>query len=82
MFGKKSKICYYSPILISKAIMKTKKSLTKRIKITKTGKLLTRKPGQNHFNAKRSGRKTNAMSKLQNFEISNKNAARFLPNSK
>lgn len=62
--------------------MKTKKSLTKRIKITKSGKLLARKPGQNHFNAKRSGRKTNAMSKLHEFAISTKNAARFLPNTK
>ncbi len=32
--------------------MKTNKSLTKRIKITKTGKMLVRSSGQNHFNAK------------------------------
>ena len=31
-----------------------KKAATKRIKITKTGKLLHRKSGQNHFNAKMS----------------------------
>lgn len=37
--------------------MKTNKSLLKRIKITKTGKLLVRSSGQNHFNAKES-RKT------------------------
>ena len=32
--------------------MKTNKSFTKRIKITRNGKLLARKPGKNHFNAK------------------------------
>ncbi|MCX6820022.1 MAG: 50S ribosomal protein L35 [Candidatus Adlerbacteria bacterium] len=37
--------------------MKTNKAFTKRIKITKNGKLIARKPGQNHFNAKE-GRST------------------------
>jgi len=32
--------------------MKTNKSFTKRLKITRTGKIIARKPGQNHFNAK------------------------------
>lgn len=32
--------------------MKTNKSFTKRIKITRNGKLMARKPGQDHFNAK------------------------------
>jgi len=32
--------------------MKTNKSFTKRIKITRNGKLIARKPGKNHFNAK------------------------------
>jgi len=34
---------------------KTNKSLLKRIKITGSGKILKRPPGQNHFNAKDSG---------------------------
>lgn len=34
--------------------IKSNKSFTRRIKITRTGKLVTRKPGQNHFNAKES----------------------------
>lgn len=34
--------------------MKTNKSFSKRIKVTRTGKLVSRKPGQNHFNAKES----------------------------
>ncbi len=47
--------------------MKTNKSFTKRIKITRKGKLVARKPGQNHFNAKESrntqlsGRRTQAL---------------------
>ena len=36
---------------------KTNKSFLKRIKITSTGKVLKRPPGQNHFNAKDSGSK-------------------------
>ena len=37
---------------------KTKKAFLKRIKITGTGKLMKRPPGQNHFNAKDSGKET------------------------
>jgi ribosomal protein L35 len=33
---------------------KTNKSYTKRLRITRNGKILSRKPGQNHFNAKES----------------------------
>lgn len=32
--------------------MKTNKSFTKRLKITRRGKIIARKPGKNHFNAK------------------------------
>ncbi len=35
---------------------KSNRSLIKRIKITANGKILKRKPGQNHFNAKDNGR--------------------------
>lgn len=34
--------------------MKTNKSFSKRLKVTRNGKILARKPGQNHFNAKES----------------------------
>ena len=34
--------------------MKTNKSLTKRVRFTKNGKMLVRRSGQNHFNAKES----------------------------
>ena len=37
--------------------MKTNKSFSKRIKITRRGKIIARKPGQNHFNAKESRNK-------------------------
>jgi len=36
--------------------MKTNKSYTKRIRVTKNGTLIARKPGQDHFNAKERGR--------------------------
>jgi len=32
--------------------MKTNKAFDKRIRVTRRGKLVARKPGQNHFNAK------------------------------
>src|SRR3989344_2263049 len=36
--------------------MKTRKSFVKRFKITKTGKVLRRATGQNHFRAKQTGK--------------------------
>jgi len=36
---------------------KTRKSITKRLKITKNGKFLRRITGLNHFRAKKSGKK-------------------------
>jgi ribosomal protein L35 len=39
---------------------KTNKSLAKRIKISGTGKIMKRRPGQNHFNSKDSGNRTRA----------------------
>jgi len=37
--------------------MKTRKSLKKRFKITKTGKVMRRAIGQDHFRAKKSGKR-------------------------
>jgi len=37
--------------------MKTRKSLTKRFKVTKTGKVLRRATGQNHYLSKKTGNK-------------------------
>ena len=37
---------------------KTKKAFAKRIKVTRTGKLLKRHGGQDHFNTRDSGKQT------------------------
>ncbi|MBU2579262.1 50S ribosomal protein L35 [Patescibacteria group bacterium] len=50
--------------------MKTRKSITKRFKITKNGKILGRAMGQDHCRAKKSGNKIRQMKKwipLPNF---------------
>ena len=62
--------------------MKTNKSFTKRLKVTKTGKVLARKPGQNHFNAKESRHVRLNRKRVVNFPMSNKMKNRFMPNSK
>lgn len=38
--------------------MKTRKMMAKRVKITKNGKILKRKGGQDHFNTRESGKVT------------------------
>ncbi len=38
--------------------LKTKKCIAKRVRITKTGKLIVRQSGQDHFNARESGKTT------------------------
>jgi len=64
--------------------MKPNKSFTKRLKVTKNGKVLARKTGQNHYNAKESRRRTQLAKKgLSPVTIgSNKERARFLPGAK
>ncbi|MFA6324718.1 MAG: 50S ribosomal protein L35 [Candidatus Paceibacterota bacterium] len=59
--------------------MKTNKSFSKRLKITKNGKILSRKPGFNHFNAKQSRKTQLAGRKGQNFVIKNKPKSHLLP---
>lgn len=61
--------------------MKTNKSYTKRIKVTKNGKLIARKAGQNHFNAKESGRGHLNRKRTQGLTLSKKTTRRFLPKS-
>jgi len=60
--------------------MKTNKSYTKRIKITKSGKLLVRKSGQNHFNAKERHGAKSAKNRDTEFHMSNKLRSRYLVN--
>jgi len=57
---------------------KTNKSYTKRLKVTRNGKLVARKAGQNHFNAKESGQEKMRGNRTTLFEMSNKNRSRFL----
>ena len=52
---------------------KTHKALSKRVKITKTGKVLTRKCGQDHFNARATGKVTR--NKRRDTELSNAHSA-------
>lgn len=60
--------------------MKSNKSYGKRLKVTKTGKILARKTGQNHFNSKeRRSAKRNKNGTVP-FHMSNKERSRFLVN--
>jgi ribosomal protein L35 len=61
--------------------MKTNKSFTKRLRVTKKGKVLARVAGHNHFNAKRSGSERQHKSRTQGIEFSAADKSRFLPNS-
>ena len=59
--------------------MKTNKSFTKRLKVTKNGKIISRKPGFNHFNAKQSRNSQLAGRKGKNFVIKNKPKSHLMP---
>lgn len=58
---------------------KTNKSFTKRLKLTKTGKILGRKPGFNHFNAKQSRTTQLRGKKPVAFTMTAKDISRFIP---
>lgn len=60
--------------------MKTNKSFTKRLKKTKNGKIIARKPGLNHFNAKMSRSEELDRKRTQEVSFSKKVMQRFLPN--
>ncbi|MDE2040910.1 MAG: 50S ribosomal protein L35 [Patescibacteria group bacterium] len=59
--------------------LKSTKSYLKRFKITKNGKILSRKAGQNHFNAKERTRTSTGKRRLQAIYMNNKAKSRFLP---
>ena len=61
--------------------MKTNKSYSKRIKVTKNGKIVARRAGRNHFNAKQTGRERLAKRRTQRLSLTNKTIQRFLPNT-
>lgn len=61
---------------------KTSKTVSKRIRITKTGKMIKRKGGQGHFNSRDSGNTTR--NKRSDLEISAsyvRNIKQLMPNS-
>ncbi|MDD5318516.1 MAG: 50S ribosomal protein L35 [Candidatus Pacebacteria bacterium] len=60
--------------------MKTNKSYTKRLKMTKNGKITARKPGQDHFNAKESRRSQLNKKRSTPFVMTMKSKSRFMPN--
>ena len=58
---------------------KTNKSYSKRLRITKNGKILSRKAGKNHFNAKKTRASQLHGKRLLEFKMKNKNMDNFLP---
>lgn len=60
--------------------MKTNKSYTKRLKLTKSGKLVARRTGQNHFNAKERHAVKSSKNRDVPFHMSNKLKSRYLVN--
>jgi ribosomal protein L35 len=60
--------------------IKSNKSFSKRLKVSKNGKIKARVTGQNHFNAKNTGRQRIAKKRMVDFHMSNKDKRRFLVN--
>jgi len=61
--------------------MKTNKSFTKRLRVSKRGKIIARVPGQNHFNAKESGSGHARRQRAVSVTMTQENRSRFLPRS-
>ncbi len=61
-------------------MIKTTKSYAKRFKVTRTGKILSRKAGQNHFNAKERSRTSMSKKRMLRVHMDNKAKSRFLVN--
>ena len=58
--------------------MKTNKSFSKRIRVTRTGKLVVRKAGQDHFNAKERGRTKGEKKRSQQMPMTTRQKRNFL----
>ena len=61
--------------------MKTTKAYTKRLKLTKNGKILMRGKGQNHFNAKARRRAQLGRKRMSALHMKKYDISRFLINS-
>lgn len=59
--------------------MKTNKSYTKRLRVTRRGKIVARIPGHNHFNAKESGAGRMRRNRASDVQMSTRDRSRFLP---
>ena len=64
------------------AKIKTHKSIAKRVKVTKNGKLKTKKAGQGHFNNREASKTTRAKRRPQSLsQVHDKNIKSLLPYS-
>ena len=61
--------------------MKTNKSYSKRLKVSKNGKITMRGKGQNHFNAKARRRSQLGRKRMTSLHMKKGDIARFLPNA-
>ena len=61
--------------------MKTNKSYSKRLKVSKNGKITMRGKGQNHFNAKARRRAQLGRKRMYPLHMKKGDIARFLPNA-
>ncbi|MBP9832554.1 50S ribosomal protein L35 [Patescibacteria group bacterium] len=59
--------------------MKTNKSYTKRLRVTRNGKIVARKGGQDHFNSRDSRKTRTVKARAKAVEMSPAMRARFLP---
>jgi ribosomal protein L35 len=59
--------------------MKTNKAYSKRIRVTRKGKLVSRRPGQDHYNALESGREKQQKGGMQRLNVTTAVMRRFLP---
>ncbi len=58
--------------------MKTNKSFSKRIRVTRQGKLVVRKAGQDHFNAKERGRTKGVKKRAASMTMTTRQKRNFL----
>ena len=61
-------------------MIKSNKSYLKRFKITRNGKIVSRKSGQNHFNAKENSKTGINKRRIVPVNMNNKAQSRFLAN--
>lgn len=60
--------------------MKINKSFSKRLKVTRRGKIVARKPGKNHFNAKERRAKQLSGKRTQHIALTPKVMQRYIGN--